>query len=181
MFKKTVGALLVLFLLVPFAGHVYAEMPTQEEIEESVDEAREAAEEEFEIQIMEAEEGQNEELDSFNEAMETMTETQEEIAEKSIAGFVVGSSIFILIFILVALLAFGGLIFNIIMIIDCANREFDNKTLWLAILIAGALMGWGLLPGLLYFFLVKKKLGPVQKSDSMSPQMPSQPPQPEQQ
>jgi len=51
------------------------------------------------------------------------------------------------------------------MLIDCSNREFNDKSLWMALLIAGMLMGWGIIPGVLYYFLVKKKLGPIVKKE----------------
>ena len=76
-------------------------------------------------------------------------------------------SIFVFIGILIffGLIAFGGVILNIIMLIDCNKREFQDKTLWIVILVAGTLMGFGIIPGILYYFLVKKKLGPVQEPE----------------
>jgi hypothetical protein len=43
------------------------------------------------------------------------------------------------------------------MIIDCYKRDFDDRTLWLVLLIAGLLMNFGLIVSTIYYFLVKKE------------------------
>jgi len=176
MLQKTFKLFLVAFLFsltiysFGMKRAVFAQVPTQEEMQQDFEEAQEnleetveEAREEYEVQIMESTEDS---LDSFNKAMETVTESQEKIVEKTFLGFAVGSAIYIVVAMIIGLLALGGLILNIIMIIDCVNRDFKDKNLWLILLIVGTLLGFGILPGVLYYFLVKKKLGPVEKKES---------------
>ena len=62
----------------------------------------------------------------------------------------------------------ASLVFNIVMIVDCINRdekELKDRTVWLVILIVGAFMGFGLIASLVYFFAVKKKLEENEKSE----------------
>jgi hypothetical protein len=66
-----------------------------------------------------------------------------------------------IVFIIIAMI--GGLIglllfvFEIWMVIDCAKRTFDNKTLWMVILIAGFFFGFGPIAAIIYFFVIKRK------------------------
>jgi hypothetical protein len=73
--------------------------------------------------------------------------------------------IFFLFFFIFAI-AIASLVFNIVMIVDCINRdekEFKDRTVWLVVLIVGAFTGFGLIVSLVYFFAVKKKLDIVEK------------------
>lgn len=177
MLQKTFKLFLVAFLfsltIYSFGMNkgVFAQAPTQEEMQQDLEEAREnleesveEAREEYEVQIMESTEDS---LDSFNEAVDKMQEAQEDVVKKTFLGFALGSGIYIVVAMIIGLLVLGGLVLNIIMIIDCVNRDFKDKNLWLILLIVGTLLGWGLLPGILYYFLVKKKLGPVEKKQDM--------------
>lgn len=49
-------------------------------------------------------------------------------------------------------------VFSIWMLIDCIQREFEDKTFWLVILIVGLVTNSGLITSLLYYLLEKKKL-----------------------
>jgi hypothetical protein len=64
---------------------------------------------------------------------------------------------FILVWIVVALIALVFLIWWIILLIDCINRDFPDRNTWLAILIVGFLFGFIWLVDILYYFLVVKK------------------------
>lgn len=147
--------------------NILSQLPTNEEIKKQVEENLERAKEQA------PDTGETYEL--FEEKMDEF-DTQEDISRmvddapvKNIEDGIVAlfGSIFIFlgILILFGLLAFGGIILNIIMLIDCNKREFQDKTLWIVILVAGTLMGFGIIPGILYYFLVKKKLGPVQEPE----------------
>lgn len=147
--------------------NILSQLPTNEEIKKQVEENLERAKEQA------PDTGETYEL--FEEKMDEF-DTQEDISrmvddapvkniEDSIAAVFGSIFIFLGILILFGLLAFGGIILNIIMLIDCNKREFQDKTLWIVILVAGTLMGFGIIPGILYYFLVKKKLGPVQEPE----------------
>lgn len=72
--------------------------------------------------------------------------------------------IFLLFFIFA--IAIASLVFNIVMIVDCINRDekdFKDRTVWLVVLIVGAFTGFGLIASLVYFFAVKKKLDVIEK------------------
>lgn len=56
-----------------------------------------------------------------------------------------------------ALIGVASLVFSILMIIDCYNREFEDRQLWLIIMILGVVFGFGLIASILYYILVKKK------------------------
>ena len=154
--------------------NILSQLPTDEEIDLQMEETKKLMEENLEKAKEQAPDtGETYEL--FEEKMDEF-DTQEDISRmvddapvKNIEDGIVAlfGSIFVFlgILILFGLLAFGGIILNIIMLIDCNKREFQDKTLWMVILIAGTLMGFGIIPGILYYFLVKKKLGPVQEPE----------------
>jgi len=73
--------------------------------------------------------------------------------------------IFFLFFFIFAVVI-ASLVFNIVMIMDCINRDekdFKDRTVWLVVLIVGAFTGFGLIVSLVYFFAVKKKLDVIEK------------------
>lgn len=49
------------------------------------------------------------------------------------------------------------LIFTILMFIDCLNRDFKDRTIWIIILLLGLLGYLGVIAPLLYYFMVKRK------------------------
>jgi triacylglycerol esterase/lipase EstA (alpha/beta hydrolase family) len=72
-----------------------------------------------------------------------------------------GITVVFFLFYFVFAFVIASLVFNIVMIVDCINRDekdFKDRTVWLVVLIVGALMGFGLIVSLVYFFAVKKKL-----------------------
>jgi len=154
--------------------NILSQLPTDEEIDLQMEETKKLMEENLEKAKEQAPDtGETYEL--FEEKMDEF-DTQEDISrmvddapvkniEDGIAAVFGSIFIFLGILILFGLLAFGGIILNIIMLIDCNKREFQDKTLWIVILVAGTLMGFGIIPGILYYFLVKKKLGPVQEPE----------------
>jgi hypothetical protein len=59
---------------------------------------------------------------------------------------------------IVGLIGLAFFIFEIFMIVDCVKRQFDNRTMWLVILILGiffSALGW--IGSLVYYFTVKRK------------------------
>jgi len=79
-----------------------------------------------------------------------------------------GSVITVIFFLFFFVFAFiiASLVFNIVMIVDCINRDeidFKDRTVWLVVLVVGAFMGFGLIVSLVYFFAVKKKLDVIEK------------------
>lgn len=162
--------------------NILSQLPTDEEIDLQMEETKKLMEENLEKAKEQAPDtGETYEL--FEEKMDEFDTQREEIQgdiedisrmvddapvkniEDGIVALFGSIFIFLGILILFGLLAFGGIILNIIMLIDCNKREFQDKTLWMVILIAGTLMGFGIIPGILYYFLVKKKLGPVQEPE----------------
>lgn len=79
------------------------------------------------------------------------------------AGVSNGAGLFdlLLIFVFVGLIP-GFIIFSLFfwlwMFIDCLRREFDEKILWVIVLLATFFIGIGFIGALLYYFLVRKKL-----------------------
>ena len=167
----------LLFPLHSFAEqkNILSQLPTNEEIKKQVEENLERAKEQA-PDTGETYELFEEKMDEFDTQREEIQGDIEDISkmvddapvkniEDGIAAVFGSIFIFLGILILFGLLAFGGIILNIIMLIDCNKREFQDKTLWIVILVAGTLMGFGIIPGILYYFLVKKKLGPVQEPE----------------
>ncbi len=78
---------------------------------------------------------------------------------------------------LFALLGIGLLIFWIMMLIDCIQRDEadfpgstgSSKTMWLIILLVSWLFGLNWLSAILYYFMIKKKAGPKQTSTPAPP------------
>ena len=162
--------------------NILSQLPTDEEIDLQMEETKKLMEENLEKAKEQAPDtGETYEL--FEEKMDELDTQREEIQgdiedisrmvddapvkniEDGIVALFGSIFVFLGILILFGLLAFGGIILNIIMLIDCNKREFQDKTLWIVILVAGTLMGFGIIPGILYYFLVKKKLGPVQEPE----------------
>ena len=162
--------------------NILSQLPTDEEIDLQMEETKKLMEENLEKAKEQAPDtGETYEL--FEEKMDEFDTQREEIQgdiediskmvddapvkniEDGIAAVFGSIFVFLGILIFFGLLAFGGIILNIIMLIDCNKREFPDKTLWIVILVAGTLMGFGIIPGILYYFLVKKKLGPVQEPE----------------
>jgi len=162
--------------------NILSQLPTDEEIDLQMEETKKLMEENLEKAKEQAPDtGETYEL--FEEKMDEFDTQREEIQgdiedisrmvddapvkniEDGIVALFGSIFVFLGILILFGLLAFGGIILNIIMLIDCNKREFQDKTLWIVILVAGTLMGFGIIPGILYYFLVKKKLGPVQEPE----------------
>jgi len=174
----------LLFPLHSFAEqkNILSQLPTDEEIDLQMEETKKLMEENLEKAKEQAPDtGETyelfeEKMDEFDTQREEIQGNIEDISRmvddapvKNIEDGIVAlfGSIFIFLGILIffCVVAFGGIILNIIMLIDCNKREFQDKTLWIVILVAGTLMGFGIIPGILYYFLVKKKLGPVQEPE----------------
>lgn len=86
------------------------------------------------------------------------TATLNEADAEALAGLGVGLGIFgIVIAIIGGLIALFFLIFWIIMLVDCIKRDFENRGVWLAVLIITFFIGWSWLAAILYYFLVKRK------------------------
>lgn len=188
MFRKIASVFGVLMLLlISFNTYSFAQAFTQEEIDQQMEETRilfEEAQEEMEQGVdtiieeeqesvtEDSEERQDEFYESFEEQQEKMYDTYEEASKtilesqnnikKISKGLFLGTT---LIFVLVALYLVAGVILNVIMLLDCLKRDFKDRTLWIVILIAGTLMGFGIIPGLMYYFLVKKKLSTTENKE----------------
>ena len=50
-----------------------------------------------------------------------------------------------------SLIGLAFLIFQIIMIVDCVKRQFEQRTVWLIVLIAGLFFGFGWIASIIYF------------------------------
>ena len=93
-------------------------------------------------------------MDSFEDAVDSINDN----VASGIFGLFPVQSVFVISLIMFSLaLSLSGLVFNIFMIIDCYKRDFDDRTLWLVLLIAGLLMNFGLIVSTIYYFLVKKE------------------------
>ena len=80
--------------------------------------------------------------------------------EASAAAGVAAAGIFggfILIWIIVGLIGLAFFIWWIVLIIDCINRDFPERTTWLVVLIVGLVFGFVWLVDILYYFLIIKK------------------------
>lgn len=97
---------------------------------------------------------QEQSMDSFEDAVDSINDN----VASGIFGLFPVQSVFVISLIMFSLaLSLSGLVFNIFMIIDCYKRDFDDRTLWLVLLIAGLLMNFGLIVSTIYYFLVKKE------------------------
>ena len=96
-------------------------------------------------------------LDTADTIGQTLTPDEIEMAGKVASGaglFLGGMAIFW------AILAIVGLVFLIwwiVLIIDLANREFKDKTIWLIVMIAGLILGFVWLVDIIYYFTIVKK------------------------
>lgn len=68
------------------------------------------------------------------------------------------------------LVGLAFLIFQIIMIVDCVKRQFEQRTVWLIVLIAGLFFGFGWIASIIYYFMVKRKnVGSMNKPAASAP------------
>ena len=74
----------------------------------------------------------------------------------STAGAALGVGMLIFIGFM-SLIGLAFLIFEIIMIVDCVKRQFEQRTVWLIVLIAGLFFGFGWIASIIYYFMVKRK------------------------
>jgi hypothetical protein len=84
-----------------------------------------------------------------------------------LVGFMIAVMLFVMAFF------FGMFVLWIFMIIDCANRDFPDKKVWIMILAISILMGLHTISAPLYYFMVKRR-GVGTRAD----QPPSAPPPP---
>ena len=77
---------------------------------------------------------------------------------------------------LICVLAIGFLIFWIMMVIDCAKREWPEKNTWLIILLVSILIQLHWLAALVYYFTVKRPgVGAIAGQTAPPPQPPAPP------
>ena len=74
-----------------------------------------------------------------------LAQEEDAIAVGFLAGL--GASLIVLVIIAIAVTVFW-----ILMLVDCIKRDFDQKTLWIILLIL-----FGFLAAVLYYFMVKRK------------------------
>lgn len=84
----------------------------------------------------------------------TYTTTGDEAAGVAAAGLGIGMIILWIVMMAVGLAFF---IFWIVMLVDLIKRDFDQKGMWIAIMIISIFVGLSWLAAILYYFLVKKK------------------------
>lgn len=112
---------------------------------------------------------------TYDEAANEMQANSEGIEQ-----FFVGFTLFtVVIFGLFGLIGLGLFVFNIAMIIDCAQREFEDKTVWLIVLIVGLLLGWGGLAAVVYYFVAKRSQKSTFSDGPAEVQAPAKPVAPE--
>lgn|SRR3989338_2305104 len=95
--------------------------------------------------------------------------TSPEISEKALGGFFTMFGVVFLLFMLLGLILFGlmivGIIFWIMMIIDVVNRKFpkeEDRIVWILVVIV-----LGILGGLVYYFVVKRKNATILKKSKL--------------
>ncbi|MBU0670752.1 MAG: hypothetical protein ABH835_01700 [Patescibacteria group bacterium] len=104
----------------------------------------------------------------------TYTTTGEDAAAATAAaGLGIGMIILWIIMMAVGLAFF---IFWIVMLVDLIKRDFDQRGMWIAIMIISLFVGLSWLAAILYYFLVKKKnLGSTGGSKPAAPAAPAAP------
>jgi uncharacterized membrane protein YqjE len=88
--------------------------------------------------------------------------TSEEL--EAAAGVVAGAGLLfggmILLWVVLGLIFLAFLIWWIILLVDLVNRDFEQKTAYIVVMIVGLLLGFVWLVDLIYYFsVVKKDLG----------------------
>ena len=99
-------------------------------------------------------------LDAANAIEKTLTPEELEAA----AGIATGAGLLfggmILVWVVLGLVFLAFLIWWIVLLVDLVNRDFEQKTAYLIIMIVGLLLGFVWLVDLIYYFsVVKKDLG----------------------
>lgn len=108
-----------------------------------------------------------------------LLQSGEDVASQAAASALCGGFglLYIACWGLFALLGIGLLIFWIMMLIDCIQRDEadfpgstgNSKTMWLIILLVSWLFGLSWLSAVLYYFMIKKKAVPKQASTPAPP------------
>lgn len=63
----------------------------------------------------------------------------------------------VILVMLASLIYIGFFVWWIILLIDCVNRDFEEKSVWLLVLILSFIFGFIWLADILYYFMVVKK------------------------
>lgn len=95
-------------------------------------------------------------------------------------GVAVGffGGLFAIIWFLFAAVSVALFIFWIVMLVDAITKEYEDKTIWIVILIASFFIGLYWLAAILYYFMVKRKhkqVSPVSTAASAAQTQPSTP------
>lgn len=67
------------------------------------------------------------------------------------ASLIMGA-LFIVLIVAAVIIAILAFVFWILMLVDCVQRDFEDKVVWVLIIVL-----LGLLGGILYYFIVKRK------------------------
>lgn len=164
MVTKLTRLVFVLLCFATLSSGVFAQTPEMIEQSERIEEERARILEEYEAakeRIEESNQEINEEADRMEEVFESNLDTMERGSSTMNTAFDIfqfGRILTLALVVVAGIAVLLGIIFDILMIIDCFKREFKDKNMWLIILIVGGVIGLGLPAALVYFFVVKKKL-----------------------
>jgi hypothetical protein len=193
LFTKLSVALLIVGITSTNISYIYAQ-PTEEEVVSAFDDAKklidEMSESSMELEnaypeatenIVETKEIVEDLTDTYGDALEVFDSalgTDEDSdtvinAIKSVfTDFSDFTSFFRYLIISVLVMSAIVLIFNIVMIMDCLKRDFNEKTAWLIVLILGLFLGFGFISSIVYYFAVRKN----KSLSTVDQPVPSQPP-----
>jgi len=76
------------------------------------------------------------------------------ISAAETGGSKIPAAIIIILFIVIGLISLASIVIWIWMLIDCIKREFDNKVLWILIILITGILG-----AIIYYFVVKRPAG----------------------
>lgn len=102
--------------------------------------------------------------DTALDAAEMIEQTLSPEELQAAAGLATGAGVFlggmVILWVILGIIGLAFLIWWIVLLVDLINREFEQRTTYLIIMIVGLVLGFVWLVDLIYYFgIVKKEVG----------------------
>src|SRR5688572_21257893 len=81
---------------------------------------------------------------------------QYDLTDAEAKGVLAGLGVFFVVFLIIGLISF---VFWLLMLIHAIKNDIPDKNMWIIILVVSFVVGLGLIGALVYYFVVKRKVG----------------------
>jgi len=96
-------------------------------------------------------------VDAYDTIGQTLTAEEAEAAAAILGGTGLFFGGMIILWVILGIIGLVFLIWWIVLLVDLLNRDFEQKTTWLIVMVAGLILGFVWLADIIYYFSVVKK------------------------